>query len=129
MTASPPPNQFRREFYLPDLNRILLTVAAAFGLLNGLLNPVLLVFVPLWIVLVVTVWAVPAAVVTDAGIRRMLFRKPIPWREVSSVLVHSRRRQQTLRIVLSNGETKPTFVPASEWGLVNHFVYLAHVQD
>ena len=57
--------------------------------------------------IVVLVWAVPAAVVTDVGIRRMLFRKTIPWREVSSLSPsRNRRRQQMLLLGLTNGETK-----------------------
>jgi hypothetical protein len=120
------PDGFKRKFYMPSLNRILLSVAAAFGLVNGLINPTLLVFIPLWLAIVVIVWCMPIAVVTDHDIRPALFRPRLVWRDVAQVTARQRRTSNLVQLTLTDGRTVSTAVPGTETELLQYFVYWAH---
>jgi hypothetical protein len=123
--SNPFPNGYERKYNMPQLNQILLTVAAGFGILNGLLNPLSLVLVPIWIAILVLAWVMPAAIVTDHNIRRAAFRRRIPWTDVAMVVVKPGRRGRCLALALKDGRTVWTMVPSSEFDLIWYFIHAA----
>jgi hypothetical protein len=122
-----PPLDYKRKFYPPRTTQIILSCAAFFGVINGLLTPALTILIPMWIWIAIQVWVLPIATVTPKGLRRALLRRNVDWREVTEVFVHQRGRRAFVRVRLANGRIMKTGIPAEEFALVQHFVYWAHV--
>jgi hypothetical protein len=112
---------------MPQANRIILSIAAGIGLVNGVLNPGLALFIPVWLVIVVLAWTVPVAVVSDRGIRPLMFRSRIAWQDVVHVSTREGRRARTMRLTLTNGKTVSTGVPLADAALLEYFVHWAHL--
>jgi hypothetical protein len=121
------PGGFKRNFYMPNANRIILSVAAGLGVINGILNSGLALLIPVWLVIVVIAWTVPTAVVSDLGIRPLMFRSRIPWPDVSQVSTREGRRSRMMRLTLKDGRTVSTSVPVADAALLEYFVYWAHL--
>lgn len=89
-------------------SRTWFTTLAGLPLLTGIFFSVLggtgawLVLVPLLVVVVAVIWAVPLAVVGADGIRLVLSGRSVPWSRVASVL-EPRPGDESVRLELTDG--------------------------
>lgn len=90
--------------WITTLGGLPLLFAAYFSVLEG--TDAWVVVMPLLMVVVVAIWAVPLAVVGNDGIRLVLQRRSVAWADVAAVL-EPRAGDETVRLALTDGQILP----------------------
>jgi hypothetical protein len=112
------PSDWSRSYYQRSLLRWLLTASALLGVLNAALNPMTVVLLPGWAVIIVMVWFVPVGVVTARSIKPSPFRRRIAWARIAQVTERRRGGSTSIRLALNDGKTVACRIPLSEIGML-----------